>query len=134
MKEIFVKRTNEECFNILKICQSVLEKYKINFDIETIRSESRENYLVFIRSLIAVYLRKRGLSYFDIAIILNRKTHATIMNLMKYGIIHPEHFKKWNEIINNLTGEITKSEIENKIKYHEQEIQKLNNKIVVINN
>lgn len=127
MREIFVKRTDHECFYILKICQDVLSKFEIEFDIEKIRSTSRESRLVFIRALIAAYLRKRDLSYNDIAIVLNRKSHATIMNLIRYAEKSQGRDFRWETISKSLSGGTTKYEIEEKIRWHQNQIVLLSN-------
>lgn len=125
MNNLFIKKNEEECLHILQVCQSVLSVFDINFNAEDIRSSSRNSHLVFIRALIAFYLRKRGLSYQDIAIIFNRKSHATVMNMAKYDSKIQGRDIRWEYISTKLVNGITDYEIKQKIKWHQSEIIKL---------
>ena len=125
MKRLFQKRNEEEALFILNVCQYVLSKYNISFLIEEVTSPCRTSDLVFVRALISFYLRKRGLPYADIALILKRKSHATIMSLMDYDIKGHSQNSIWKSITGSMTDEETKFEIQEKIKWHQEQIIKL---------
>ena len=131
MKNLFNIKDEAERVLILKVCQGVFSVFDIDFNIDEIRSPSRESRLVFARALICYYLRVRGFTYFDIAIILNKKSHATIMNLMNYGEKKQAVDFRWELITGKLKNDVTDMEIKNKIKWHQEEIVKLKHKLIV---
>ena len=108
----------------------MLAEFDIQFKIEEIRSPSRLSELVFIRALIVVYLKRRGLTYEDIGIIINRKSHATVINLMKYKTKKQARDFRWDYISNKLMDGITNFEIKDKIKWHQIQIIKLQKALV----
>jgi len=127
MVKLFIKRTDEERRLILAICRSILEKHGVYFIDEEIMSRSRESYLVFVRSLISAYLTKRGFSLNDIAKILKRDSHASIINYLKYPEKEQARDGRWDSIVRAFTTDETKFELELKIKWHQREIIKLTN-------
>src|SRR3990167_4313128 len=123
MKLLFNKRSNEECVHILRICQQVLGRFDIQFDIDHIQSKARKPDLVFIRALISVYLKKRKMSLTDIGFVLGERTHSTIINLLNYGRSKTSYARnsRWKSISKRITGSITEFEIQEKIKWHKKQ-------------
>lgn len=99
------------------ICNEVFQSKNIDFNIEAIRSKSRVSELVRYRRIVAIALRNQHYSLSQIGGFINRN-HATVLHLLYSG--------GWVPIDGNLTREeYHKKIVQNKIRYHQHEIKKL---------
>lgn len=54
-------------------------------DIDAVLKKSRNSYNIYQRAIIAYYLRKKNFSLQRIGVMLGNRTHATVINALKYG-------------------------------------------------
>jgi hypothetical protein len=110
--------------DILLSCQSYFwAKFKIHINPEDVISQSRESHIIFERALVCLYLRNRGMSLWDIAIVINREAHATVINLLKYDTKREGRDPRYRMVADNLTRELSAYESDKKIKWHRQQIE-----------
>ncbi len=110
----------------LEDCLEILGPLSTGFSTKDIISKSRDSDLVRVRSYIAVILREKGFTLQNIGTILGGRTHATIINLLKYDCAKQcrnniEYRRNIKEIIRkvNLKG------VTAKIEYLQKQIDKL---------
>lgn len=114
-------------------CKEFLESHSIQIDIKALKSDSRMRDLNFRRSLFVYFLRKKGHTLQSVASFLNRKTHATVINLENY--LHKKQARdpRYSTIIPEInarffyeTGHSTDimKEIESKIEFHKNALNK----------
>lgn len=110
----------------LEDCIEILGNLCGGFSTKDIISKSRDSDLVRVRSYIAVLLKEKGFTLQNTGLILGGRTHATIINLLKYDFQkqcrnNVEYRRNVKEIIRkfNLKG------TEAKIEYLQQQIDKL---------
>lgn len=109
--------------SVLVHCRRVLKKYDVDFDPRELRSSTRRSGLVYVRALIAYYLRSKDYSLEEIGIVLNRN-HATVINLLRYGTKKQGRNQDYSLMIQCL-GITAESSVEARIKFHEEQIEKL---------
>lgn len=107
-------------------CLEILGPLSDGFSIEDIKSQSRDSDLVRVRSYIAVILREKGFTLQNIGNVLGGRTHATVINLLKYDCQkqcrdNVEYRRNIKEIVKkcNLKGAIAQ------IEYLQKQIDKL---------
>jgi len=129
ISEYFIKKDDEERRLILRICQDYFkERFDIDFTIDEILSPSRKTEIGFKRALVCSYLAKRKMSYNDIARVVNKASHASVMNAIKFRRGNKADFR-WESILERMTGDPPKSELMEKIKWHQNQIIKLNQEL-----
>jgi predicted transcriptional regulator len=129
ISEYFIRKDDGERRLILRICCDYFkEKFDIHFTVEEILSSSRKTETVFKRALVCLYLVKRKMSYNDIAKVVKKVSHASVMNAIKYRRGQGRDFR-WESVSKRITGDPPKSEMMEKIKWHQNQIMKLNQEI-----
>lgn len=129
ISEYFIKKDDEERRLILRICQDYFkERFDIDFTIDEILSPSRKTEIGFKRALVCLYLVKRKMSFNDIARVVNKVSHASIMNAIKFRRGNKADFR-WESVSKRVNGDPPKTEIAEKIKWHQNQIIKLNQEL-----
>ncbi len=115
----------------LNQCAAILKVFKVDIDINDVRSSSRLADVVLQRALIVFILKKRKLSLVKIGSIINRD-HASVIYLLnsysKSSIADP----RYEVIISKLSSDefdvfIDKAELRDSINYHENKKKELLN-------
>lgn len=115
----------------LVMCQFLLNKFYKNFDyvtVEDIKSSRRDTDLVLIRSLISVAFKHRAVPLYTIGKMLGNRTHATVINLLKYNYKKQGRRgrkKIYIQIVRQIKINIKKNYILDKINYHKERITDL---------
>lgn len=101
-----------------------LQAQGFNYNLEDILEENRESEIVFVRALVAFYLREKGYTYQQIGNALKRN-HATIINLLKYDQKSQARDNRYEYYINSIRAEVLVTSNKQKIEYHQSQIEKL---------
>ncbi len=107
----------------IKKCQLILSKLDITFKIDDILSPSRLPKHVVIRSYISVILRQQKYTLAQIGEILGGRTHATIINLLKYNKKRQARDTNYTLISKTLKINENNKQINTKILFHKKQIE-----------
>jgi hypothetical protein len=113
-----------ELQKIVHDIKTILRGFSIEFEIEGIRSKSRDSNLVFIRALIVLILKNEKYNWFKIGQVINRD-HATCINLYKYDSKNQCRDPRYDEIKHIISCGFTESDIKAKIKMNDIERKRL---------
>ncbi len=119
---------NEILQELIPLCPEV------KFSMKTICSKGRESGAVFQRALICAWMRRTH-SAKNIATILGKRSHATVLNLLSYDstnrfgyykpITYNNNSAHLRQLYTKLMIRFGNATIKQSISYHEEEIKKL---------
>lgn len=114
----------------LKNCLDLIGDLSMGLSLEQIQSTSRKSEHVKVRHYIAKALRAQGVTLENIGHILGHRTHATIINLLKYE--EKKQCRLTSSYIEDtkiVLKTLNQKSINSKILYHQQEIDRLKSRL-----
>lgn len=114
---------------LLRECQETLSRFNVNFSIIDVISKSRAAEDVFVRALICYILKQRGYNLAQIGEVIGGRTHATVINALKYGEDEKQGSWRYQQSYKQITGLLesisNKKSLDDLIKFHESEHKRL---------
>lgn len=104
--------------NDLSELDALLIAHGIGYSDEDIKGPCRDAELVFMRSIIAIFLKSKGYRLSAIGKWMGNRTHATIINLIKYG-----RKQGRDPLHKEVLALLEVSSFKKRIKYHENQIK-----------
>jgi hypothetical protein len=115
------------------LLREFLDTQKIDINLNDLRGEARFKELNFKRSLVVYFLRKKGHTLQSVASFLNRKNHATVINLENYLNKKQARDPRYTSIIPAINDKFFNKkvaplgimqELENRMTFHKAEYDK----------
>lgn len=108
---------------------NILKNFGIETDYDEITDKCRWAEIVFRRALVAYILSRMGLSTPTIGAIIKRD-HATVLNLLKYGMNGSGSLKeKWWKITVDINQLLKTNKEDRRVLYHENALRQLYAKV-----
>lgn len=126
---------SNEMRKAFSMAHDYLEKYYKKFkhiSLKKVQSKSRHTDVILVRSIMAVILKEQKYSFHKIGQMMGNRTHATVINLLKYDTKYAGRngrIEAYRNIVKKTKSDCYIVCLYQKIKYHKAEIDILENNL-----